>query len=105
MSSGGIVRVLRAVQFFLSHDMGAPTAVISEVSVDQAGDIFCSCLVFTSRGKCDHSKLVRARIESNNGRYPLEISKRAPKESIEEAETSPTAYRNLIINFGHVEVL
>ena len=52
----------------------------------------------------DENKL-KARIESNNGNYPLEISSRATPEAAEKARESNQEFREFIIKFGKVEVI
>jgi hypothetical protein len=47
---------------------------------------------------------VQARIDSNNGAYPLAISDRATKEDALKAKESNLEFREFVIKFGKIEV-
>lgn len=94
---------LRLVQVFLSQAQ-TPGPSIFEVSTDEHGDLFCTCSGFKGRTTCKHTKFVQARIDSNNGTYPLEISSRATEEEANVAKTSDEKFREFIIKYGKIEV-
>lgn len=93
----------RLLQVFLSKTQ-VPGPGIYEVSVDEDGDLFCTCLQFDERSSCKHTKFVLNRIESNNGHYPLEILNKATEEEANLARESKVAYRSFIIRYGKIEV-
>ncbi len=95
---------LRLVQVFLSQTQ-TPGPGIYEVSVQEGTErLFCTCPGFSGRGSCKHTKFVKARIENNNGNYPLEISNRASKDDADQARISNSKFREFIIKFGKIEV-
>lgn len=94
---------LKLIQVFLSQAQ-TPGPGIFEVSGDENGNLFCTCPGFRGRGSCKHSRFVKARIDSNDGTYPLEISSRATEEDAEKARTSADNFRDFIIKFGRIEV-
>jgi hypothetical protein len=93
----------RLVQVFLSQAQ-TPGPGIFEVSVDEDGILSCTCALYVSRGLCKHTKFVTARIDDNNGNYPLEILRKATEEEAELAKASNEAYRSFIIKYGKIEV-
>jgi uncharacterized Zn finger protein len=93
----------RLLQVFLSKTQ-VPGPGIYEVSVDDDGDLFCTCPKFEERSSCKHTKFVLTRIESNNGNYPLEILNKATAEEASLARDSKEAYRSFIIRYGKIEV-
>ena len=93
----------RLVQVFLSQSH-TPGPGIYEVSADYAGNLFCTCPGFKGRTNCKHIKFVKARIDGNNGNYPLEISSRATKEDADTAKRSNEGFREFILRFGKIEV-
>jgi hypothetical protein len=95
---------LKLVQVFLPQtEVSAPG--IYEVSVGEPNEFYCTCPGFISRMKCKHITFVKARISTNNGNYPLEISSRATPEDAEKAKESNREFREFIIKFGKVEVI
>jgi uncharacterized Zn finger protein len=78
---------------------------IYEVSVGDTDEFNCTCPGFSGRAKCKHVAFVKARIETNNGTYPLEISSRATTDDAAKAQKSSKDFREFIIKFGKVEVL
>lgn len=90
----------RLVQVFLSP--GAPG--VFEVSVDRNQNYRCTCPGFRGRGTCKHTKFVDARVQQNNGTYPLEISTKVTKEEAERAQESSETFREFILKFGKIEV-
>lgn len=103
MKEAAVNNNLKLVQVFLSQTQ-TPGPGIFEVSTDQNGNLSCTCSSFTGRKACKHTKLVNARIEQNNGNYPLEILSKASPEEAEKAKLSNEAYRNFIIRYGKIEV-
>lgn len=93
----------RLVQVFLSQT-STPHPGIYEVSVKENGTLTCTCPGFRARLVCKHVKFVKARIETNNGTYPLEISYRATDVEADKARESNTAFREFVIKFGKIEV-
>lgn len=100
---GGMVRSPRLVQVFLS-EAKTPGPNIYEVSTDEVGALYCTCPGYKGRITCKHTKFVQARIDSNNGSYPLEISNRATEEEAQVAKTSNEKFREFIIKYGKIEV-
>lgn len=98
-----IVDQTKLLQIFLSPTQ-TPGPSIYEVSSKPTGDLVCTCAGFLGRSSCKHTQFVKARINSNGGTYPLEISKRATDEDAERAKSSPEAYRDFILSFGKIEV-
>jgi hypothetical protein len=93
----------RLVQVFLSQPH-TPGPGIFEVSADNAGKLYCTCPGYSGRKVCKHTKFVQARIDSNNGNYPLVISDRATSEDALKAKESNEAFRHFVIKFGKIEV-
>jgi len=100
---GYAVSDTRLVQVFLSPSQ-TPGPGIFEVSADDAGGIYCTCPGYKGRKTCKHTRFVQARIDSNNGTYPLEISSRATKEDATRAKESNDKFRDFVIRFGRIEV-
>jgi hypothetical protein len=93
----------RLVQMFLSQSP-TPGPGIFEVSADDPGKLYCTCPGYAGRKSCKHTKFVQARIDSNNGSYPLAISDRATKEDALKAKESNQEFREFVIKFGKIEV-
>lgn len=93
----------RLVQVFLSQAQ-TPGPGIFEVSADEPGNLFCTCPGFRGRHTCKHTKFVQARIDSNKGNYPLEISSRATRDDALKAKESNDNFREFVIKFGKIEV-
>jgi hypothetical protein len=94
----------RLMQVFLPQS-NVPGPGIYEVSVGDDDDFNCTCPGFSGRARCKHVAFVKARIETNNGTYPLEISSRATPDDAAKAQKSSKDFREFIIKFGKVEVL
>jgi hypothetical protein len=94
----------RLMQVFLPQN-NVPGPGIYEVSVGDDDDFNCTCPGFSGRARCKHVAFVKARIETNNGTYPLEISSRATTDDAAKAQKSSKDFREFIIKFGKVEVL
>jgi len=93
----------RLVQVFLSQTQ-TPGPGIYEVSTDENAVLYCTCPGYKGRKTCKHTKYVQAKIDNNNGSYPLEISNRATEEEAQEAKLSNDAFRKFIIKYGKIEV-
>lgn len=93
----------KLLQIFLSPATN-PGPGIFEVSTDYTGELRCTCPSFKPRKSCKHTRFVRAKMDVNNGTYPLEISSRATSEQAKEAQRSTEAFRNFMINYGKIEV-
>jgi hypothetical protein len=100
---GRLMDQAKLLQVFLSPTQ-TPGPSIYEVSTKPNGDLLCTCAGFKGRTTCKHTRFVQARINSNGGSYPLEISKRATDEDTEKAKHSIEAYRDFILAFGKIEV-
>lgn len=94
----------RLIQVFLTQQQN-PGPGIFEVSSDKQDNLYCTCAGFKGRHFCKHVKFVKARIETNGGTYPLEISTKASKEAAERATESNPAFRDFVIRYGKIEVL
>jgi len=93
----------RLVQIFLSQSM-TPGPGIYEVSLTANKNFVCTCPGFAGRRSCKHTKFVEARVKSNNGTYPLEISTKVTTEAADRATDSADSFREFIIKFGKIEV-
>ena len=93
----------RLIQIFLSPT-ASPGPAIFEVSSSADGSLKCTCSGFRGRSSCKHTRFVNARIKSNNGTYPLEISPEATDADTAKAKESPEEFRKFVIRFGKVEV-
>lgn len=94
----------RLIQVFLTQQQ-TPGPGIFEVSSDKSDNLYCTCAGFKGRHFCKHVKFVKARIETNGGTYPLEISTRATPEDAVKAQESNPAFREFVIKYGKIEVL
>ena len=93
----------KLVQVFLSPTQ-TPGPGIFEVSSDTSAKLYCTCPGYQGRSSCKHTNFVQARIDKNNGNYPLEISSRATKDDADKAKLSNDEFREFIIKFGKIEV-
>ena len=92
----------RTVQLFLSSKQPA----VYEVQIDlEYHDSKCTCPTFKARKLCRHTKFVDARIESNDGQYPLMVHERAEDENIDEVTSTPEEFRKFVVKYGKIEVL
>lgn len=92
----------RTIQMFLSPRQPAIYEV--ELNLDSS-KARCNCPTFKGRRVCRHTKFVVARMEGNDGHYPLLIHERAEKEDISEVMSDPEAFRDFVVKYGKVEVL
>mgnify|MGYP003337036528 CR=1 FL=1 len=93
----------RLIQVFLSTK-SAFNPGIFEVSVDEADRLYCTCPGWQTTYDCKHLKFVRSKMATNNGTYPLEISKKASPQEAELAQSSDEEFREFIIKYGRIEV-
>lgn len=93
----------KLVQVFLSQSQ-VPGPNIFEVTSSEDGSLSCTCPGYLGRKTCKHVRFVSARIKTNGGTYPLEISNKATEEEADAAKQSPEAFREFIIKFGKIEV-
>jgi hypothetical protein len=93
---------LRLVQVFLSQSSASPA--VFEVSVKKDTNFHCTCPGYKSKNICKHIKFVKARIDTNQGTYPLEISNKAPEEEVEKSYESNESFRQFVLKFGKIEV-
>ena len=93
----------KLLQVFLSPS-SSPSPNISEVYLSKDGDLTCTCPGFKGRANCKHVKLVKERIDGNNGAYPMEISTKATQEEADEASESDETFREFVVKYGKVEV-
>jgi hypothetical protein len=103
MKGPSVRQDLRLIQVFLSQSQTTAPGIY-EVSVDEKNALFCTCPGFQGRSTCKHAKFVQARIETNKGTYPLEISDRATTDDAETAKKSNKHFREFVIRFGKIEV-
>ena len=95
---------IKLVQMFL-NDTQVPGPNIYEVGITDEGKVVCNCPGFKGRSSCKHSKLVQARMVSNNGVYVPELSVDVTDEDIAKAHISNKNSREFIIKFGIPEVI
>lgn len=93
----------KLLQVFLSPS-DSPSPNISEVYMYKSGDLICTCPGFKGRATCKHVRLVKERIDGNDGAYPMEVSTKATQEDADAASESDEAFREFVVRFGKVEV-
>lgn len=90
----------QTTQLFLSGDG------VQEVSINVANHrLRCTCAGFDIRSNCKHTRFVRQRMDENGGIYPTEVSTKASKIDTVIASQDPILFRDLLINFGKIEVI
>jgi hypothetical protein len=104
MMEANVNEDLKLIQVFLTQG-NVPGPSVYEVSQDPDNRLICTCPGFRGRMTCKHVKFVNARIESNNGVYPLEITYRATPEDAIKAQTSNKEFREFVLRFGKIEVV
>jgi len=65
----------------------------------------CNCTGYGNRSSCKHVRFVRERMDKNGGIYPTQISSRASKLEATVASSDPSAFRQLLIEYGKIEVV
>ncbi len=87
-------------QLFLS-DTG-----VHEVDIETSSlKLRCNCPGFRNRSSCKHIRFVKERMAENDGVYPTQISTKAPVHEANLAVKSPEGFRQLLINYGKIEVV
>lgn len=100
MKNGAVVTI-RAIQQFLGSQAGNPG--VYTVSIDEVHhSLLCDCPGFGGRGICKHTKYVQARMDENNGIYPMRVLQDATEADRDYAETSDSAFRNFVARFGEI---
>jgi hypothetical protein len=87
----------KTIQFFLSLNG------VCEVQVSTDKDMRCTCNGYSARRKCKHVNW--CKISVKNDIFPINISDAAPDEDIQEANSSPVAFRELLLRYGKIVVL
>lgn len=93
---------LKLVQVFLSQSSSIPA--VFEVSARKDHSLHCTCPGYSSKNTCKHTRFVKARIDHNDGIYPMEISNKASHAEMQKAQESNKDFREFILKFGKVEV-
>lgn len=91
----------RTLQLFLG-DEG-----ISEVSfaTHDKRKLRCTCLGFSSIGKCKHTRFVKACLDKPEGNYAIQIPYDIPEEEADIAMETEEAWREFILKYGKVETI
>jgi hypothetical protein len=92
----------RILQVFLSSRQPAIYEV--ELNLDSQ-EVRCSCPTYKGRKSCRHLKFVKARMDGNDGNYPLMVHETAEAESIEDVMSTPDKFREFVVKYGKVEVI
>ena len=95
---------LRLIQVFLSSKAGPSGPSIFEVSGDDSFNFVCTCPGYAVRKTCRHITFVKARLEANNGKYPLEIPPTVSQDDIKKAMSSSETFREFLLKHGKIEV-
>ena len=96
---------LKLIQMFLSNSKSSGP-FISEVSLNlDTEKLMCNCPGFNGRSYCKHVQFVKARTDSYSKTYPMEISNEATEEELAAAESSPEAFRQMLLKYGKIEIL
>jgi len=91
----------RLVQIFLSED----GVFEVETDADDYTKMRCTCPVSNGSRRCKHIKLIRKRINDNDGTYRIQLPSDISDEAIMEAMEDPEMFRELIIHHSKIEVL
>lgn len=94
----------RLIQVFLSSKAGSSGPGIFEVSGDAEFNFKCTCPGHSVRTNCRHVKFVKARLEANGGKYPLEVPPSVSQEDIKNAMSSSESFREFLLKHGKIEV-
>lgn len=90
----------QTTQLFLSVDG------VHEVSVNmESHKLRCTCAGYELRKACKHTRFVKQRMDENGGIYPTEVSTRASRLDAIAASQDPVLFRELLINYGKIEVI
>lgn len=93
----------RTVQLFLDEN----TFGVFEVQLDADNNrkIRCDCPSFGNSARCKHTRFVKAKLESNDGHYAIQIPEEISDEEALHAMSDASLFRKFIIKYGKVEVL
>jgi hypothetical protein len=92
----------RTVQFFIYH-YGVCEV---QLDVDEKDGMRCTCPMFDSKSRCNHSKWVRMRMNINQGHYPLQLtSKNMDENVLLNAVKNPDLFRDLVLHHTRIEVI
>jgi len=100
---GSSLEDVRLLQIFLSPT-ASPGPCIFEVSTTKEGKLSCTCPGYKGRNSCKHTRFVKARIDANNGTYPLELLPDTPEVAQRYAKKSSRAFREFVIKYAKIEV-
>jgi len=89
-------------QFLTYSAVSGPTII--EVGINDHNRVVCTCNRFISGSGCKHARLVRFRMEANNGVYDNGINSRATAEDKHKASLSCKNRREFVAKFGTIEV-
>ena len=90
----------QVLQIFLSE------TGVHEVELNADGrTLRCNCPGFSGRVHCKHMRFVRSKMNKNGGIYPCDLSTRASKLDALAASQDPVAFRQLLIDYGRIEVV
>lgn len=90
----------QVLQIFLSE------TGVHEVEMHHASEkLRCNCPGAIGRTHCKHMRFVKSRMNKNGGIYPCDISTRASKLDAIAASQDPKAFRQLLIEYGKIEVV
>ena len=96
--------VTRLLQIFLSKE--AANLGVFEVSITAPdGVLVCTCPGYMARAACRHVKLVKARIEGNDGTYPWSVNHKISQTEVDEARLHEDTFRRMVVEYGQIEVL
>jgi len=94
----------RVLQLFLPPQ-DSPLAIY-EVEMEVATRrVRCNCGTYLVQSTCKHERLVKSRIKSNGGQYPLSLHVNASPHDHSELFKDKEKFREFIIKYGQVEVL
>ena len=76
-----------------------------EADADDYTRMRCSCPAANGPRKCKHIKLIRKRIDENDGTYRIQIPSDVTDEMVIEAAEDPELFRELMLHYSKIEVL
>jgi hypothetical protein len=90
----------QVLQIFLSE------TGVHEVEMNSDGkSLRCNCPGSERRSQCKHMRFVRVKMNRNGGIYPCDLSNRANKLDAIAASQDPKVFRQLLIDYGKIEVV
>lgn len=94
------VEYWQVTQIFLSE------TGVHEVEVhNTSSKLRCNCSGFDARRTCKHTRYVNKKMNDNGGIYPTEVSRAASKLDLSVATKDPKLFRQLLIDYGKIEVI